>query len=90
MPSKAHYRSASKFANHSAKYASKAIVGLGRWAATDHTGSAKYLANMPKMGFIDTITMVLVHLLCTLLGAVLSAILIFLLIGYVLPALLLM
>ena len=90
MPSKARYRSASKFANHSAKYASKVIVGLGRWAMTDHTGSVKYLANLPNMGFIDTITMVLVHLLCTLLGAVLSAILIFLLIGYVLPALLLM
>ena len=92
MPSNNRYRTAARAANHSAKFAgqmtSKAIVRLGRWATTDHTGSAKLLANMPSMGFIDTITMLLAHLLFGILGAVVSGFLFFLLIAYGLPALL--
>ncbi len=92
MPSNNRYRStakhATKFANHSAKYASIAIVGLARWATTDHTGSAKYLANMPSMGFVDTITMLLAHLLFGMFGAVVSGFLMFLLVAYGIPALL--
>jgi hypothetical protein len=95
MPSNNRYRTAtsaakyaSKFANHSAKYASKAIIGLARWATTDHTGSAKFLANIPSMGFFNTITMLLAHLLFGMLGAVVSGFLMFLLIAYGIPALL--
>lgn len=88
MPSNNRYRIAARAAHHSAKYASKAIVCLGRYVTSDHTGSARYLANMPAMGFIDTITMLLAHLLCTLVGAVISGFLMFLLIAYGIPALL--
>jgi hypothetical protein len=88
MPSNNCYCVTAKFANHSARYASKAITGLGRWAATDHTGSAKFLANMPSMGFIDTVIMLLAHLLFGILGAVVSGFLMFLLIAYGIPALL--
>ena len=62
--------------------ASKAITGLGRWATTDHTGAAKLLATLPPMGFIDTLSMILVTALCSLLGAVASAALVGLLLTY--------
>ena len=92
MPSNNRYRftakHASRFANHSAKYATKAIFGLGRFVTSDHTGSTKFLANMPSMGFVDTITMLLAHLLFGMLGAVVSGFLMFLLIAYGIPALL--
>jgi hypothetical protein len=74
--------------NFTGKYASKAIVGLARWAITDHTGTAKFLANMPSMGFIDTIKMILMLLLTSLMGAVVSGILFYLLIVYGVPMLL--
>jgi hypothetical protein len=94
MPSNNRYRSTVKAANKSVKFAgqmtSKAITGLARWATTDHTGSARYLANMPAMGFVDTITMLLAHLLFGMLGAVVSGFLMFLLIAYGIPALLLL
>lgn len=62
--------------------ANKAITGLGRWATTDHTGAAKLLTNLPPMGFIDTLSMILVTALCSLLGAVASAALVGLLLTY--------
>ena len=34
------------------KTAEKAISGLGRWATTDHTGTAKLLAELPPMGWM--------------------------------------
>jgi hypothetical protein len=60
MPSRNRYRSASKFTNQSTRTASgartawrfteKAAVGLARWATTDHTGSAKFLASHAANG----------------------------------------
>ena len=79
---------AGHFADSAAKYASKAAVGLARWATTDHTGTAKLLANLPPMGFLDTIAIVLVTVLTALLGAVASGAMLFLLIAYGIPALL--
>jgi hypothetical protein len=76
---------ATRFAAHTAE---KAITGLGRWAITDHTGTAKLLANLPPMGFIDTLMTVAVTVLCSLLGAVVSAALFFVLIAYGIPLLL--
>ncbi len=91
MASRKHY-SASKIANRSAnyagRYASKAAVGLFRWATTDHTGSAKFLANMPPMDFLDTMTMILVTLVTGILGAFVAGFLMFLLIGFGVPMLL--
>ncbi len=101
MPSNNCYRNTAKFANQSAKYAghfadsagkyaSKAITGLGRWVTTDHTGTAKLLANLPPVGFIDTIGMVLVTVVTALLGAVASGAMLFLLTAYGISALLFM
>ena len=54
-------RSSTQAARFAASAAEKAITGLGRWATTDHTGTAKLLANLPPMGFIDTLTVALIH-----------------------------
>ena len=81
-------RSSTHAARCAANAAEKAITGLGRWATTDHTGTAKLLANLPPMGFIDTLMTVAVTVLCSLLGAVVSAALFFVLIAYGIPLLL--
>ena len=81
-------RSSTQSARFAANAAEKAITGLGRWATTDHTGTAKLLANLPPMGFIDTLITVAVTVLCSLLGAVVSAALFFVLIAYGIPLLL--
>ena len=76
---------ATRYAAHTAE---KAITGLGRWATTDHTGTAKFMANLPPMGWMDTLLTVVVAVLCSLLGAVASAALFFVLIAYGIPLLL--
>jgi len=63
-------------------------LGLARWATTDHTGSAKFLANLPPLGFIDTLSIILVHIVTTILGAIVSGFLMFLLIAFGIPMLL--
>jgi len=68
--------------------ANNAAVGLARWVTTDHSGTGKLLANLPPMGFIDTLSMIAVTLLCSLLGALGSGVLMFLLVAYGIPALL--
>jgi len=91
MPSRNRYRTAAKFANHSAKFAGriaeKSAIGLFRWATTDHLGTAKFLANMPPMGFLDTLTMILVTFVTGILGAIVAGFLMFLLIGFGIPLL---
>jgi len=49
----------------------KAAVGLFKWAATNHYGSD--LSSMPKMGFTDTLKLILMQFLFSILGAVLTA-----------------
>ena len=70
-----------------ANAAEKAITGLGRWATTDHTGASKLQANLPLMGWINTLSVVLVTALCGFLGAVASAALFGLLLAWGLPML---
>ena len=77
-----------KATRYAAKAAEKAITGLGRWATTDHTGTAKLLANLPPMGWMHTLGFVLIHILCSILGAVVSAALVYVLIAYGIPLLL--
>ncbi|MDD2662067.1 MAG: hypothetical protein PHY54_20675 [Methylococcales bacterium] len=67
--------------------AEKAITGLGRWAVTDHTGAAKLLANLPPMGWVDNLSVILVTALCGFLGALASAAMVLLLLAYGLPLL---
>jgi hypothetical protein len=92
MASRNLYRTASKFTNQSTNYAGrmteKAAVNLARWATTDHTGSVKFFATMPRMGFVDTLIMALAHIVMSIVGAVVSAVLFFLLIAYGIPLLL--
>lgn len=88
MPSSNRYRTTKKSAKSAAKYAEKAIVGLGRWATTDHTGTAKFLASMPPLGLVDTLSVALVGIVTTVLGAVASVVLFTLLISFGFPLLL--
>jgi hypothetical protein len=88
MLSSNRYRTTKKSAKSAAKYAGRTIVGLGRWAITDHTGTAKFLANMPAIGFIDAISVALVGIVSTVLGAVASVVLFTMLISFGIPLLL--
>ena len=72
MPSSNRYRNTASAAKFASKYASKAVTGLARWATTDHTGTAKLLANLPPMGFLDTIAIVLVTVASKVFGPALS------------------
>lgn len=45
----------SKLAQFAGRTTEKAVVGLARWATTDHTGISKMLINMPALGFVDTL-----------------------------------
>jgi len=49
---------------------------------------ARGIANLPPMGFIDTLSMIAVTLLCSVLGALVSGVLMFVLVAYGIPALL--
>jgi len=68
--------------------ANKAAVGLARWVTTDHTGTGKLLANLPPMGFIDTLITLLVTAVLSVLGALASAAMLFLLVAVDIPLLL--
>jgi hypothetical protein len=63
----------------------KAAVGLFRWAATDHSGTARMLDKMPPMGFIDAMHYITMHLLITIVGAFMTGIMVFLLVAYGIP-----
>ena len=67
------------------KVTEKAAVGLARWATTDHTGTAKFLGNMPAMGFVDTITMILMLIGTTILGAVVTGAMFYLIFAIGIP-----
>ncbi len=88
MSSRNRYRTTWKAANYAGRIAEKSIVGLSRWVATDHTNTTQLLANIPKMGFIDTMVMTLVTILSLLLGAVAAGVMVFLFIAFGIPLLL--
>ena len=71
-----------------AKISDKAAAGLFHWATTDHTGLSRRLANMPTMGFLDTVKYMLLQFLISIVAAVLTGLLIFVLIAYGIPFLL--
>lgn len=72
---------AANAANAAVNVTSKAITAVGRWAVTDHTGASKLLATLPSMGFIDTLSMIVVT-------ALFSSREVFLLVAFGLPMLL--
>ena len=50
-----------KATRYATPIAEKAITDLGCWAITDHTGTAKLLANLPPLGFVNTLGFALIH-----------------------------
>lgn len=71
-----------------AKVTDKAVTGLFRWATTDHTGISQRLCNMPKMGFFDTLAYILVQFVLSIVAAVVTGALVFIVIAYGIPLLL--
>lgn len=78
------WKATSNLTSKATNVAEKAITSLGRWATTDHTGASKLQANL---GWIDTLSVVLVTALCGFVGAVASAALFGLLLAWGLPML---
>jgi hypothetical protein len=68
-----------------ARTADQIASGLARWITTDHTGIGKALENMPKMGFVDSMQYILLHLLIAISGAVFMGLGIFLLLAFGIP-----
>ena len=52
---------------------------FARWVTTDHSGFSQAMANMPKMGFVDSLKYVAVHLLLLVLGAIGTGLMVYLL-----------
>ena len=65
----------------------RAACALGRWATTDHTGFSQSLSNMPPLGFRDTLRYILTRFLITMAGGLLSAVIVFVMIAFGIPAL---
>jgi hypothetical protein len=53
-------RTAAKFTGRTTE---KAAVCLARWATTDHLGTGRALENMPSMGFVATLKIILMRFL---------------------------
>jgi hypothetical protein len=71
-----------------AKVTDRAVTGYLQWATKDHTGIVQRLCSMPKMGFINTVLSSLVHLVISIIAAVVTGALAFIFIAYVIPFLL--
>ena len=56
-----------------------------RWAVTDSIGIGQRMLKMPPMGLGDTIGYILLQLIVTVLGALATGVLAFLLIAYGIP-----
>lgn len=70
-----------------AKIADKSATGLFRWATTEHTGLSQRLSSMPNMGFIDTVKFIFLQLAISILAAIVTGVLVFILIAYGIPLL---
>ena len=82
----------SKLAWQAAKFTGRtterAVVGLARWATTDHTGISKMLITMPGLGFVDSLKYSAMLLLISLAGILVAGVLYFLLFAFGVPFLL--
>jgi hypothetical protein len=56
-----------------------------KYMTTDHSGLTKAMINMPTMGFVDTLFLILVQFIAGLVGAIVTGVLYFLLIGFGIP-----
>lgn len=73
---------ASKAAYHQAD---KAFTHVAKWVTTDHTGFSRAMNDMPKMGFVDSCKYIVLHFIVAMLGALISAVLMFILIAFGIP-----
>jgi hypothetical protein len=81
-------RSTIRSINSAGRFTDKAVVGLVRFATTDHTGISQRLADMPAMGFLDSHKYILLQMLISILAAIVTGVMTFLLIAYGIPFLL--
>ena len=81
-------RSTIRSINSAGRFTDKAVVGLVRFATTDHTGISQRLADMPDMGFLDSLKYILLQMLISILAAIVTGVMTFLLIAYGIPFLL--
>ncbi len=65
----------------------KTATGLGRWKSINHLGKADRFANMPTIGFLDSLRWTLMILISQLIGALVASGLTFLLIAFGIPLL---
>lgn len=74
-------------ANTSYRHLDRAVGHLGRWMGTDHTGFSRALSDMPPMGFKDSCRYIMRSLLAAVAGGLLSALIVFVMVAYGIPAL---
>jgi hypothetical protein len=65
--------------------AANAASQLFCWAKTDHSGMSKALDRMPSSSLLESLNHIVGHFLITVVGAVLTGLWVYVLIGYVLP-----
>ncbi len=58
----------------------KAVIGLFKWAATDHSGINDAFSQMPKMGLFEGLRYTLMLALIRIVGTIVVGVLMFLLI----------
>ena len=71
-----------------ARQTEKAVVGMARWATTDHAGTGRMLASMPAgMGFVEAVNYIIVQFLIAMVGVAVSGLLFYLMFAYGVPLL---
>jgi hypothetical protein len=65
--------------------ANRSMTALGRWAITDHSGITTLLSRDVYYGFWDTLKFIVMALIIHLLGAIGTAMMIWLVIFYGIP-----
>jgi hypothetical protein len=65
----------------------KGITHFAKWVTTDHTGFSRAMDEMPKMGFLDTLKYVALQFVVSIIGSIISGLLIFILVAFGIPQL---
>lgn len=80
-----HTKTITSSAKSAYRHTDRAASSLGKWVVTDHTGLSQSLLNMPAMGFWASCRYILINFLIAIAGALVSAVMVFLLIAYGIP-----
>lgn len=65
----------------------KGFTHLAKWVTTDHTGFSRAMTEMPKKRFIASLRYTLTHLAISIIGTLISGVLIFILVAFGIPLL---